>query len=75
MAALWEVAQELNATANQVVLASMIHRQPPLLPVFSGGRPDHLKENLGALDLTLSTEQMAKLNNAGHCMNEEPNRP
>ncbi|EKU96490.1 putative oxidoreductase, aryl-alcohol dehydrogenase like protein [Leptolyngbya sp. PCC 7375] len=73
IAALREVAQELNATANQVVLAWMMHRQPPLLPAFSGGRPEHMQENLGALDLTLSTEQMTKLNNAGHCVNEEPN--
>jgi aryl-alcohol dehydrogenase-like predicted oxidoreductase len=73
MAALREVTQELNATPNQVVLAWMMHRQPPLLPVFSGGKPAHLKENLGALDLTLSPEQMAKLDNAGHCLNEEPN--
>ncbi|WP_407657768.1 aldo/keto reductase [Leptolyngbya ectocarpi] len=73
IAALREVAQELNATANQVVLAWMMHRQPPLLPAFSGGRPEHMQENLGALDLTLSTDQMAKFNNAGHCVNEEPN--
>jgi len=73
IAALKEVAQELNATQNQVVLAWMMHRQPPLLPVFSGGRPEHMRENLGAADLTLSPTQMAKLNNAGHCVNEEPN--
>ena len=72
-AALRQVAQELDATLNQVVLAWMMHRQPPLLPVFSGGRPEHMKENLGALDLALSPEQMATLNNAGHCVNQEPN--
>ncbi|NER78823.1 MAG: aldo/keto reductase [Leptolyngbya sp. SIO1D8] len=73
MAALQEVVEELNATPNQVVLAWMMHRQPPLLPVFSGGRPEHMRENLGALDLILTPEQMAKLNHAGHCINEEPN--
>lgn len=73
MAALREVAQELDATLNQIVLAWMMHRQPPLLPAFSGGKPEHMRENLGALNLTLSPEQMAKLNNAGHCVNEEPN--
>ncbi|MDJ0704572.1 MAG: aldo/keto reductase [Leptolyngbyaceae cyanobacterium MO_188.B28] len=72
-AALQQVAQELDATLNQVVLAWMMHRQPPLLPVFSGGRPEHMRENLGALDLALSPEQMATLNNAGHCVNQEPN--
>ena len=73
MAALKAVAQELNATLNQVVLAWMMHRQPPLLPVFSGGQPAHMQENLGALELQLSPQQMATLDNAGHCINEEPN--
>ncbi|NET39601.1 MAG: aldo/keto reductase [Cyanothece sp. SIO1E1] len=73
MVALQAVAQELNATPNQIVLAWMMHHQPPLLPAFSGSKPEHIRENLGALDLTLSPKQMAKLNNAGHCINEEPN--
>lgn len=73
MGALMTVAHELGATPNQVVLAWMMHRQPPLLPVFSAGKPEHMRENLKALDLTLSREQLALLNNAGHCMNEEPN--
>ncbi|MDJ0898287.1 MAG: aldo/keto reductase [Xenococcus sp. MO_188.B8] len=70
--ALQEVAQELGATANQVVLAWMMHRQPPLLPVFSARNPEQMKENLGALDLALSAEQMARLDRAGHCLNDEP---
>jgi aryl-alcohol dehydrogenase-like predicted oxidoreductase len=73
MAALKAVAQELNATLNQVVLAWMMHRQPPLLPVFSGGQPAHMQENLGALELQLTPQQMTTLNQAGHCINEEPN--
>ena len=66
-----EVARELGATVNQVILAWMMSRQPPLLPVFSAGNPQHLKENLGALDIILSTEQMTKLNQAGYCLNDE----
>ena len=71
LALLREVAQELGATVNQVILAWMLHRQPPLLPVFSAGNPQHMKENLGALNITLSTEQMTKLNQAGYCLNDE----
>jgi len=71
LAVLREVAQELGATVNQVILAWMLHRQPPLLPVFSAGNPQHMKENLGALNITLSTEQMTKLNQAGYCLNDE----
>ncbi len=73
LAALHEVTEELGATPNQVVLAWMMQRKPPLIPIFSAGTPEHLRENLGALDLTLSETQMTKLTMAGHCPNEEPN--
>ena len=73
LAALREVSQELGATPNQVVLAWMMQRQPPLIPIFSAGKSEHLRENLGALDVTLSETQMTQLTMAGHCPNEEPN--
>ena len=73
LAVLREVVQELGATPNQVVLAWMMQRQPPLIPIFSAGTPEHLRDNLGALNLTLSETQMRKLTMAGHCPNEEPN--
>ena len=70
--ALQEVTQELGATPNQAVLAWMLHHQPPLIPVFSARTPQQMTENLGALYLDLSAEQMNKLNQAGHCLNDEP---
>ncbi len=71
LSVLQEVARELGATVNQVILAWMMQRQPPLIPVFSAGNPQHMQENLGALDITLSTEQMTVLDLAGHCLNDE----
>jgi aryl-alcohol dehydrogenase-like predicted oxidoreductase len=71
LATLREIAAEIGATANQVVLAWMMHRQPPLLPVFSARNPEQMQENLGALDITLSPEQMTKLDQAGNCPNDE----
>ena len=68
---LHKVARELGATVNQVILAWMMQRQPPLLPVFSAGNPDQMQENLGALDINLSIEQMTELDLAGHCPNDE----
>jgi aryl-alcohol dehydrogenase-like predicted oxidoreductase len=70
--ALREVAQDLGKTPNQVVLAWMLHRQPPLIPVFSAGTAEHMRENLGALDVLLSAKHMEKLDLAGHCPNDEP---
>ena len=50
----------------------MMHRQPPLLRVFSARNPEQMKENLGALNITLSAEQMEKLDRAEHCLNDKP---
>ena len=58
------VAQETGATANQVVLAWMLQSDPPVIPLVAVSKPEHLAENLGALEVTLSDEQMARLNGA-----------
>lgn len=60
-----QVAQETGATANQVVLAWMLHSDPPVIPVIAASRAEQLDENLGALDVHLSAEQMQRLNEAG----------
>jgi len=73
LTALQDVCQETGATPNQVILAWMMQRQPPMLPIFSAGTADHLHENLGAASLTLSEAQMTRLSRAGHCPNQEPN--
>lgn len=72
LAVLQKMAKELGATPNQVVLAWMMHRNPPLLPVFSARTPQQMQENLSALDISLSVEQWQKLDQAGHCLNDEP---
>jgi aryl-alcohol dehydrogenase-like predicted oxidoreductase len=64
--ALRKVADDVGATPNQVVIAWMLHSDPVVLPLFGGSRPEHLEENLGALDVTLSDEQMQLLNTAGN---------
>ena len=64
--ALRTVANDIGATPNQVVIAWMLHSDPVILPLFGGSRPEHLEENLGALDVTLSDLQMELLNTAGN---------
>jgi aryl-alcohol dehydrogenase-like predicted oxidoreductase len=71
LATLKQIATETGATPNQIVLAWMMHRQPPIIPVFSASNPEQMKENLGSLEITLSSEQMSKLNEAGNCPNDE----
>jgi len=64
MAALRAVAGEVGATPIQVVLAWMRHHDPQLIPLVAAETVEQMKENLGALEVTLSPEQMARLNDA-----------
>ena len=66
LAALRQVADEVDATPNQVVIAWMLHSDPVILPLFGGSRPEHLEENLGAIDVELTDEHMHRLNTAGN---------
>jgi aryl-alcohol dehydrogenase-like predicted oxidoreductase len=56
------VAADVGATLNQTVLAWMLHNDPAMLPITTASRKEHLLENLGALDVTISPEQEDFLN-------------
>jgi pyridoxine 4-dehydrogenase len=56
-----EVAEGHGATASQVKLAWLLARSPNVAPIPGTLSIDHLKENLGALDLELSGEDLAAL--------------
>jgi pyridoxine 4-dehydrogenase len=56
-----EVAAELQATPTQVALAWLLQRAPNIIPIPGTRSPEHLKENLGATNLTLSPEHLQKL--------------
>jgi aryl-alcohol dehydrogenase-like predicted oxidoreductase len=57
------VASEIGATVNQVILAWMLGRG--ILPLIAASDESQLAENLAALDVHLSVEQMERLNTAG----------
>lgn len=65
LAMLRTVAAETGATPNQVVLAWLMQSNPPSLPLIAASTSAQMAENLSALDLTLSTAQMQRLNAAG----------
>ena len=64
LAALKAVAEEVGATANQAVLAWMVQSDPPVIPLVAASTVEQMRENLGALEIELSAEQMARLNDA-----------
>ncbi|WP_238651873.1 aldo/keto reductase [Paenibacillus piscarius] len=57
-----KVAGELGATPNQLILAWMLHKHPRALPVVAASGLAQLEENLGALKLQISPEQLDQLN-------------
>lgn len=65
LAVLGEVAKELNATTSQVVLAWLLASRPSIIPIIGASSVAQLDELLGALDLTLDDETMARLDAAG----------
>lgn len=65
LAALAAVAAETGATANQVLLAWMMQHPSPVIPLIAASQPEHLQENIDALNVTLSPEQMQRLDSAG----------
>jgi len=66
LAALQAVADETGATQSQVIIAWMRQSDPPALPIIGASKPEQLTENIAALDLTLSDDQMTHLDTAGN---------
>jgi aryl-alcohol dehydrogenase-like predicted oxidoreductase len=55
------VAERLGVTPMQVALAWLLHRSPNILLIPGTSSLAHLRENLAAAQLTLSTETLAEL--------------
>jgi aryl-alcohol dehydrogenase-like predicted oxidoreductase len=62
---LHDIARETKATANQVIIAWLLRCDPPILPIIGGSTSGQLKQNLDALSLHLTAEQMNRLHGAG----------
>ena len=65
LATLKAVAEKIGATPNQVVLAWMMQGQPGVLPLIAASTSAQLTENINALEIQLSDEQLDRLTTAG----------
>jgi aryl-alcohol dehydrogenase-like predicted oxidoreductase len=65
LAVLAQVAAELGATPNQVVLAWLMGGQPPIIPIVGASTVAQLDELLGAVDLHLDDDVRRRLDMAG----------
>src|SRR5205823_13849774 len=61
--ALGEIARRPNAAPAQIALAWLL-RQPGTIVIPKASRPEHVRENRGALDLALTEDDLAALDRA-----------
>lgn len=59
-----EVAAGRRATAAQVALAWLLKRDDHVIPIPGATKPEHVRENSGALSLELSEEEFAAIHRA-----------
>jgi aryl-alcohol dehydrogenase-like predicted oxidoreductase len=59
--ALEEIARRHGATPTQITLAWLLKRSPVVLPIPGTLRLEHVRENLGALEIELSDEEYEAL--------------
>jgi len=58
---LTRIAERHNATPGQIALAWLLHRSPVMLPIPGTSSMAHFEENLGAMSIRLSTEEVQTL--------------
>ncbi len=51
---------------SQIVIAWMRQSDPPVLPIIAGSHPDQLRENIASLGITLTDDQVERLDTAGN---------
>lgn len=56
-----EIAERRGATTTQVALAWLLHRSPAVLPIPGTLSIGHLQENLGALEIELTDDELRRL--------------
>jgi diketogulonate reductase-like aldo/keto reductase len=56
-----QVAAEVGATSAQVALAWLLSRPGIVIPIVGTRRESQIRDNLGALDIELSDDQLGRL--------------
>jgi len=55
------IADEHGASPEQIALAWLLHRSPMMLPIPGSLSIDHVRQNVAAVDIELSGEEVARL--------------
>jgi aryl-alcohol dehydrogenase-like predicted oxidoreductase len=59
-----EIARRHDATPAQIALAWLLARSPVILPIPGTSQVEHFEENLAAVDIELSPEEVAEIGSA-----------
>ncbi len=59
-----ELAKQKGSTPGQIALAWLLHKGPDIVPIPGTTRRTHLEDNVGAADVSLSGEEMSRLDAA-----------
>ncbi len=59
-----ELAKQKGATPGQIGLAWLLHKGPDVVPIPGTTQRTHLEDNVGATAVSLSGEEMSKLDAA-----------
>ena len=59
-----ELAEEKGATPGQIALAWLLHKGPDIVPIPGTKKRTHLEDNVGAVAVSLSDEEMSRLDAA-----------
>ena len=59
-----DVANEVDATPQQVTLAWMLAKSPVVIPIPGSSRPETIRASADAIELELTSEQVSRLDNA-----------
>ena len=57
------MSEERGATASQISLAWMMCRKPYIIPIPGSRKEERIRENLGAKDISLSEDEIQKIDN------------
>ncbi|MGQ9737491.1 MAG: aldo/keto reductase [Armatimonadota bacterium] len=53
-----QLAQQMGVTPTQIALAWLLHQKPTVIPIFSTGNVEHLKECMSAVKVSLTPQQV-----------------
>jgi aryl-alcohol dehydrogenase-like predicted oxidoreductase len=61
-----EIAREVDSTPSQVIIAWIRQTRPGIIPIIAGSSIEQLDENIQAVSLRLTAEQMERLDRSGN---------